>query len=153
MATAGARSIEDLVENAWVSVLTANATITADSIPVRHWKDASNDKIYPVVVVHCSPSANEGWDNNAQEDHFEAIVELGAQTENRADKDGAIVTGYLAAIRDTLAGTLATLLSNLSAVGNVTFNGIEVQPGVNDMDADNVNQKSTTVVCHVNYST
>ena len=71
---AGLRQIEDFVENAFISTLTANADITTKA---KHWKDASSSKTFPVVAVHCSTAINEPWTAGTISDWFQCFVEIG----------------------------------------------------------------------------
>ena len=146
---AGLRQIENLVENAFVSVLGANADIVAASAPVRHWKDGSNSKIYPVVVVDCADSPNEAWAAD-RSDYFSCLVNIICQTLQRNDKNKSTAYSLLGAVRDELFDS--SLEASLSAVSaNLTVLGVVVTSTSNDADIENINQCVVTLDVHVQY--
>jgi len=147
---AGLRQIEQLVENAFISVLATNADIIAAGAPVRHWKDASNNKTYPVVVVDCADAPNEAWDADRSGDYFSCIVNIICQSYNADDTDKVDVYNLFGAVRDEIADS--GLVASLSAVSaRLTVYGVVVTDSSNDADIDNLNQCILTLDVHVGY--
>ena len=75
---ASLRQLEDAVENAFITQLSANAEVVAQGWTVRHWQDASNAKNQKSIVVYCSGMANTAVDRTRQGELYEGSVELGA---------------------------------------------------------------------------
>ena len=104
--------IEEMLEDAYIALLEANAYITANSIPVRRWRDADNDKVYPVIVVHADNVSTDPIFNNT----FlatPALVSVSCMTAKRVDTDGADVNTLRNEIRGTLSS--ATIVDELNA--------------------------------------
>jgi len=145
---ASLRQLEDAVENAFITQLSANAEVVAQNWTVRHWQDASNAKKQKSIVVYCSGMANTAVDRTRQGELYEGSVELGAMVHAPADKNRAICKNMLGAIRDTLkSATLETSLSN----SNNVFKAVLVDGSVNEAERDNYIQMSITCTVHMQY--
>jgi hypothetical protein len=145
------RDIEQQVEDAFYGVLNAYSDITG-SATVRHWKDASVNKTYPVVLVHCSPvDQHEGTPQCSTSTRlYVAHVELGVVTYSYTDTEQEMGRYLLGAIRDCLSQS--GILAALDAVTgvDVTFHGLLPAAGAHTVeDGDNTIQMSLTVACHV----
>jgi hypothetical protein len=144
------RDIEQQIEDAFISVLGAYSDISATST-VRRWKDAANNKTYPVIAVHCSPvDQNAGTPEVATGTRlYQATVELAVLTYGWDDKSMTTARAQIGAIRDCLSQS--GILGTLDAVSgvDVTFQAILPAGGAHEVDAENVNQMSLTLTCHV----
>lgn len=145
---ASLRQLEDAVENAFITQLSANAEVIAQGWTVRHWQDASNQKNQKSIVVYCSGMANTAVDRTRQGELYEGSVELGAMVHAPADKNRAICKNMLGAIRDTLSSS--TLETDLSDANNV-FKAVLVESALNEAERDNYIQMSITCTVHLNY--
>jgi hypothetical protein len=144
------RDIEQQVEDAFVGVLGAYADITG-SATVRHWKDASVAKTYPVVAVHCSPVDNDPANPqpSTSVNLYVAQVEIGALTYQHDDPEQEMARYLIGCVRDCLCA--AGILASLDAVTGVdtTFHGLTLAGGSHAVDMENVNQISLTATCHL----
>jgi hypothetical protein len=146
------RDIEQQVEDAFIGVLGAHTDIiTTYAASVRRWKDAANDKTYPVVAVHCSPVDQHQATPEVSTGVrlYVAQVELGVLTYGWTDKSMTTARALLGAIRDCLSQS--SLLAALDAVSgvDVTFAAVLPAGGAHEVDIENVNQISMTVTAHV----
>lgn len=142
--------IETQVEDAFIGLLGAYSDITSVS-SVRRWKDASSDKAYPAVAVHCSPAGNDPATptEDTGKRLYNPVVEIGIFTYQHDDKSLAVARSQIGAVRDCLKQ--GGVLASLEAVSGVdlSFYGLEIGSGDHSVDDENVNQVSLSIVCHV----
>ena len=133
--------IEEMLEDAYIALLEANTYITANSIPVRRWRDADNDKVYPVIVVHAdNVSTNPIFNNTFLA--TPALVSVSCMTAKRVDTDGADVNTLRNEIRGTLSS--ATIVDELNAESPqllVYDNGVFWGSASQDGDTNNIRRR------------
>jgi hypothetical protein len=115
---AGQLQLEEKLETGWNTLLTANAYITAQSITVKNWHDASVTRgVQNQVVIHIRPVVNE-FPNSTL---YMADCEIHAVTYSANDKDLTDLTDLYQACLYTLQNaTNATL----GTAASLTVNGI-----------------------------
>ncbi len=105
--------IEETLENAYIAQLQANTYINANAIPVRRWRDASDTKVYPVIVVHCDSVSTDPAFSNI----FLAtpgLMTVSVMTLKRDDKTGSAINTLRSEVRRTLSSDC--LVSDLNAL-------------------------------------
>ena len=136
--------IEETIENAYITQLEANTYITDNVIPVRRWRDASNSKVYPVIVVHCDSVPIDPVFGNA----FLAtpgLVTVACMTLKRDDETGAQVNTLKSEVRRTLSSAcLVTDLNALEAGLFIYENGIEWGGASQDEDTNTIRRRDIT---------
>lgn len=120
-------NIEELIEDAYITLIAANTYVIANNIPVRKWRDATNNKAYPVIVVHCDDmGADDVFTNIVIADP--ALVSISAMTHVVKDKSSVIVNTLKSEIRsiissDTIAADLNTAQAGLKVYDKGVTNG------------------------------
>lgn len=133
--------IEEMLEDAYIAILEANTYVVANSIPVRRWRDADNDKVYPVIVVHA--------DNVSTDPAFgniflatPALVTVSAMTLKRVDTDSADINTLRNEIRGTLSSS--TIVDDLNAEVsglNIYDNGVFWGSASSDEDTNTIRRR------------
>jgi len=136
--------IEETLENAYISLLQGNTYLNANSISVRRWRDASDTKVYPVIVVHAD-TVNTSSDFGNTFLATPALVTIAVMTLKRDDKSGALVNTLRSEVRRTLSDEyLVQALNALEAGLHIYDNGIFWGSPGQDEDTSTIRRRDIT---------
>ena len=140
--------MDKIIEKIWIAVLADDGVFTG--IPVRSWRDASKDEVYPVILVHCSEFNAETEDPLTGE-LFNCLVEIGARTSENYDKDKETLSEWLNKLMSKIFdkdNPIRTLLNTAGSDHGIVFNGLVFGKGSSGT-ADGINTSSFTLNCHI----
>ena len=145
-----AYDIDRIAADAFIAVIGASALFTG--VPVQLWKDASEDEVYPVILVHTSDFSSDNVDPSSGE-LFELIVDLGCRTSENYDKDRKILSAWLGKICSLVFDKEDPVIDKLNlaaASESLRFNGIHSPKGSTGT-ADGINTGSISFLCRVQH--
>ena len=139
------KDYEKQIEDALITVLGNSADLA--NYAIRRWRDASQSKTYPVIVVHCSPvAASDASPRKAE--LIVATAEIAVRTYMFDDKNRAVINQIFSYVRDTLTGS--TFLADLTAAGTgLKWRGADLSSGACESDTDNINVMSQSIECYI----
>jgi len=139
-----ALEIENKIETAWVALLEANTYIATNSIPVRRFRDCTNDKTDEMVVVRVHPVRNEFATGNL----WGSEVEIMAVTFMANDR-GQISLERI--YSECIGVAKNSTIQQLTIAGSITFNGKTIlENGAQLFDEEGIYQNYTVnIQCHV----
>ncbi len=116
-----------------MSAISRQTYIIANSIPVRHWRNAQNDaRVAKSVTVHCSPRAADGETMQERGPLWVAPVEVATWSWIADDASGTASRSMYKACMDAIETTAATTFD--AAASNLSFQGLEVLSGIDAAD-------------------
>lgn len=131
-----------------------NTVLEADAnfadIPVRSWKDASEDEVYPCILVHCDEFDAEKEDP-ASGTLFDLLVELGVRTSENYDADRKVMAGWLGKLMAKIYSKedpFIPLLNTAASQYGMIINGLVFTKGSTGT-ADGINTSSVTINFHI----
>ena len=142
---AGQLQLEEKLETGWISLLSANAYIVANTITVKGWRDASVTKgKQNKVVVHIRPVMNEFANSTL----YMADCEIHAVTYSAGDKSTDALKDLYQACLFTVQNTTN---STLGTAASLTVNGITLlESGEEFLEDDEAYQAFIlNIQCHI----
>jgi hypothetical protein len=140
--------IEQTVTDAFIAAI--EAVEDFEELPVRMWKDASENEVYPVILVHASEYSAEKEDPNSGE-LFEVLVDLGCRTSENYDQDRKVLSGWMGKLNALVFSKTSPLIAALNAQSEslgLRFVGFVFTKGSSGT-ADGINTGSITLQMHV----
>ena len=137
-------NIEKNLENAWIDFLSLNAVLDNQPIPIRNWRDNSQERQQKLVIVHAKPAKQEFPGAPL----FACEVELICMTYIEDDTDRSGVTSLYEAIllvaRETTKEDLTNHISS-----NVSILGIESAEGDENDDENGFQIMTVKLTLHI----
>jgi len=136
--------IETKIETAWITLLQANTYIITNAIPVRSFRDNSNNMTGYIIEVHANLVRQEFPKSTL----WESVVDIMGVTYQADDKNQGIVEALYQECLDVMKNST---MSELTTAGDITFNGITMlDPGDQLFDENGRFQNyMLNVQCHV----